>query len=216
MTLAQFEDYVRNRHNAQNDPNWSSAEIYALTTGRCDEIVSIIGLLQGTNSATSTVIGTQAYNFPTNFVSIKTLLYNGKKLSPISFNDWESQKSNGLTPSGEPIYYVEWNNQVLLVPTPDAVAPLTFYGEKEHPFIDNNTQTTIDIPSVLHYRLADGVIADMAAKDENWTMMDKYESIWINKHIPAFERYAFLQKRRGKFRTLTDADTAVATEFGVE
>lgn len=215
MTLSQFVSFVRNFHNAATDPNWSDTEIYALTTARANQIESIIGLIEGTNTSTTTIVGTAAYNFPTNFNTIKALLYNGEKLQPISFDDWESQKANGITPTGKSLYYVVWSNQVILVPTPDNAYVLTFYGEKTHPFIDNLTQTTIDIPEVLHPHLANGVIADMAAKDEKFDMQRIFEEKWINQGIPACERYRFLKKRRGRFKTVTDADTTINTEFGV-
>lgn len=215
MTLSQFLDFVRNRHNAATDSNWSDAEIYALATGRCNEILSIIGLIEATDTSTTTVSGTQAYSIPSNFISIKALLYNGNMLSPISFKEWESEKANGTTPTGTPTYYVIWNRQVLLIPKPDAAYTLTFYGEKLHPLIDNSSQTTIDIPAALHYRLADGVICDMAMKDENINMARFYEEKWLNVHIPAFYRFVYLQKRRGKFRVVADADTLVNTDYGV-
>lgn len=215
MTLSQFVTYVRNRHNAATDSNWSDAEIYALTTGRCNEICSIIGMLEGTDATTTTVSGTQAYSFPSNFITVKALLYDGQLLQPVSFKEWEDQKSSGTTPTGKPVTYVVWNAQVLLIPTPDSAETLTFYGEKQHPFIDNSSQTTIDIPSVLHFRLANGVIADMASKDENWNMFTTFQNIWVNQDIPAFQRYAFLRKRRGRFRDVTDADTSITTDYGV-
>lgn len=215
MTLDQLVTFVRNRHNAANDSNWSPAEIYALITGRANEILSIIGLIEDKDTSTTTVAGTQEYNFPTDFVHLKAVLYDGQLLSPISFKEWEEQKANGLTPQGTPKYFVVWNSQVILVPTPDSAETLTFYGEKQHPLIDNSTQTTVDIPAILHQRLADGVIADMAAKDEKWTMMQAYENKWLNVHIPAFYRHVFLTKRRGKLRTVTDADTSINNEYGV-
>lgn len=214
MTLSQFETYVRQRCNAVNDTNWGTLEIYALAYGRIQEIVSVIGLLQGSSSVT-TVVGTQTYNFPTNFITLKALFYDGQMLSPISFKDAESINANGVTPSGKPINYIIWNNQVCLYPNPDAVKTLLFVGEKEHAFIDGTTQTTIDIPSVLHTRLANGVIADMADKDENWGLSDRYNKKWTQDDIPAFQRFAFLQKRRARFKDVTDADTTVSTEFGV-
>lgn len=215
MTLDQFVNLVRNQHNAATDTNWSDAEIYSLITSRANEVLSIIGLIEATDTSTTTVAGTQAYAFPSNFITIKALLYNGELLTPISFKDWETDKAAGTTPTGKSNKFVVWNNQVLLVPTPDNAYTLTFYGEKEHPFIDNSTQITIDIPSVLHGRLANAVIADMAAKDLKWDMMRIYEDKWLNQDMPAFFRYAFLHKRRGKFRTVTDADTSVITDNGV-
>lgn len=215
MTLTQFVDYVRNRHNASGDSNWSDSEIYSLITGRCNEVLSIIGLIEGTDTSTTTVASTQAYSLPSNTITIKALLYNGELLQPISFKEWEEEKSSGSTPTGTPKTYVVWNSQVLLIPTPDAANTLTFYIEKLHPLIDGSAQSTIDLPAVLHYRLADGVICDMAAKDMNQQMMTFYEQKWNQAHIPSFYRYAFLRKRRGRMRVVKDADTSINTDYGV-
>lgn len=214
MTLSQFTDFVRNRHNAVSDSNWGDPEIYALITGRCNEVLSIIGLLEDTDTST-TVASTQAYSIPTDCVAIKALLYNGSLLSPISFKEWELEKSNGTTPTGTPTKYVVWNSQVLLIPTPDAAQTLTFYYEKMHPYIENSSQTTIDIPAPLHFRLADGVLADMFAKDLNAQMLTHYETKWLQVHIPAFYAYASRMKRRGRFRVVQDADTSLNTDYGV-
>lgn len=214
MTLSQFVEVVRRRHRAETDTNWSDAEIYQLTTGRCNEILAVIGLLEATDTSTTTVSGTQAYSLPTNAVRIVQILYNGEALQEISFRDWELQKSGGTTPSGKPIQWVMWNRQALLVPTPDAAYTLTFYYEKEHPYIDGSSQTTIDIPAVLHWRLADGVIADMYAKDLNPQMYDRYQTNWIQNHMPAFEEYAVRSKRGGRSRIIIDADSHPQTDIG--
>lgn len=214
MTLAQFEDLVRRRHRAESDSNWSSAEIYQLITGRANEILSIIGLLEATDSSTSTTVGVQAYSFPSDAVRMKQINWDGQMLQEISFRDWETQKAAGTTPSGKPTHWVNWNRQALLVPVPSSAKVLTFYYEKEHPYIDGTSVSVISIPSVLHWRHADGVVADMYAKDLNYRMFDRYQTIWIDRHVPAFFTYASRSKRGGRSRIVTDADSHPQTDYG--
>lgn len=215
MTLAQFVDYVRNRHNAVNDNHWSDAEIYAMITARANEVLTIIGLIEATDTSTTTVASTQSYSIPSDANRLRAVLYDGELLQSVDFREWETEKAGSTTPEGTPTKYVQWNEQVLLIPIPDDAKTLTFYYYKEHPFIDGTTQTTIDIPSELHYRLADGVIADMFAKDLNPNMFDRYENKWINVHIPAFYKYLSMKKRNGRARIVGDSDSLSATDFGV-
>lgn len=53
LTLSQFVDVVRNRHNAVGDSNWSDAEIYALITNRVNEALSYTGLIEATATAST-------------------------------------------------------------------------------------------------------------------------------------------------------------------
>lgn len=137
-------------------------------------------------------------------------------MQEISFRDWEAIKSGPTTPSGRPEKYVIWGRQVLFIPVPNTTSTqITFYHEQEHAYIDGSAQTTIDLPSVLHWRLADGVIADMYAKDLNGGMYDRYQTIWANSHIPAFYAYASRSKRGARSRILTDADSHIGTDNGM-
>jgi hypothetical protein len=216
MTLAQFVAFVKNRHNetSASTSYRSDDEIYALITGRANEILSIIGLIEATDTD-STVVATQAYDLPTNFVNVKALLYEGELLQQVNFREWEQDKAGGTTPSGTPVKYVVWNNQVLLIPVPDAIGTLTFYGEKYHPFIDATLVTTIQVPEELHFRLADGVIGDMAVKDLNMQMATFYENKWNSVHKPEFYRWKSRKKRGGKYAVTGDSDSGVQTDQGV-
>lgn len=214
MTLSQFVDLVRNRHRATGDTNWSDAEIYAIVTTVCNEVLSLIGLIEATDSSQTTVAGTQAYTFPSNCAAVKQLNYNGVMLQEISFREWEIYKNGGTTPSGTPLQWVNWAGQANLIPVPDAVGTLTFYYEKQHPFIDGSSQTTIDLPAVLHGRLANKVIANMYEKDLNQGLARQYEEVWHKVDLPAIMNYARRMKRRGRARVLIDADTMLSTDVG--
>ena len=211
MTVTEFVTYVRNIHNAASDNNWSDAEIYSLTEARANEALSIIGLVQGL-STTSTVAGTQSYAYPSNVVFIKRVLYDGRGLKELTFREWEERVVSGTAPSGNPFEYMVWNNLIYLVPTPNAVGTLTIYSEKQQSAI-TSTSSTIDVPAVLHGRLADGVISMMYAKDLNSTMASFFEQKWQGVHMPAFRE--FKNKRRGSNFLPGDSDTALNTDFGV-
>lgn len=216
MTLADAVEYVRNRHNAAADSNWNDSEIYALITARCNEILSVLGLIEATDTSLTSVTGQQAYNFPTNVHFIKKITYDGYPVSLISLNEWEQEKTGGTDPSGRPVYWFEWNRQILFTPIPDETGKqITLYCEKEHPLINNTTQTTIDIPSILHTRMLDGVLVDMYAKDLNQSWANFYETKWNQVHMPAFYRYKMNLKYRGKNPPLLDADTATGNDLGV-
>lgn len=185
-----------------------------MITGRSNEVLSVIGAIESTDTSTSTVAATQAYSFPTGAIAIKALAYDGELLQQVSFREWEQLKAGGDTPSGTPEKYVVWNRQVLLIPIPSAVATLTFYYEAAQTYIDDATDT-INIPEELHFMLADGCLADMFAKDMNVQMAKYYEERWLGVHMPAFYRWRARTRRRGKFQLVIDSDTAVQTDIGL-
>jgi hypothetical protein len=214
MTVTEFVDYVRNMHNASSDSNWSDSEIYSLIRSRAQEALSIIGLVEATSTTTS-VSGTNAYDYPTNVVVVRRVLYDGIALKQITFREWESRKVSGTDPSGTPTEYVLWNNQIILVPTPSTSSDtITIYSEKQQSAI-TSTSSTIDVPEVLHYRLADGVIGQMFIKDLNPQMATFFENKWNTIHIPAFRE--FKMRRRHGYQTViaADSDASLNTSFGV-
>lgn len=215
MTLSQLLDYVRDRHREPSTGgNWSDQEIYQLVTARIDEILSIIGLLEDTDTSNTSVTGTQAISFPSDAIAIKAVLYDGELLKQIDFKQWETFKSGGTTPSRTPEAYVIWKREILLVPIPSTTGDtITIYYFKEHPYIDEGTDT-IDIPSVLHFRLAEGVIGDMFVKDLNSDMARFYEEKWLNVHLPAIREYA-MREIFNQADVITDVETVLQGDFGV-
>lgn len=211
MTLAQFVQTVRRRHNAVGDDNWSDAEIYELLTHRLNMALTYIGMLEATDTSNTSTDGTQAINFPTDAVTIRDVLYLGDRLKKITFEEWERYRddvASDYTTSGTPTMYAIWNRQILLVPVPANTGDqITIYYYKEHTYIDGSTQTTIDIPSVLHAHLVPGVLSDMYAKDLNVQLMTFYEGQWLNTSIPAFQRFKANEEAGSNFNVLGDSDT---------
>lgn len=179
-------------------------ELMSLMQARSNEVASIIGTIEAVDTSITTVIGTQAYNFPTEFEFLVRVTYDGTELELVDPKQWNTFLLSGVFTTGVPGYYSVWNHQLYLFPTPTAAAAVVIYGEKRQGTIDETTDT-INLPTVLHARMLDGVIADMAAKDENIQMAQMYESKWVNVHIPAFYTYKAQYRRRGKFSVVKDA-----------
>ena len=214
MTLAQFIDVVRRRHNAESDTFWTDPEIYELITNRCNEALSVIGLIEATTTDTS-VASTQAYDFPSDASVVVQVNYKGFRLKQISFRQWEHFKTETTTVEGTPTTWVKWNRQILLVPTPDTSADtITIYYYKTHPYIDNSSQTTVDIPAVLHPHIIHGVLADMFAKDQNPNMAQYYENKWANVSMQAFYKWK-ADEELTSFNVPGDADSDFYTYMGI-
>jgi len=206
LTLSQFVDVVRNRHNAQGDTNWSDAEIYALITNRVNEAISYTGLIEATATAT-TVASTQAYNYPTGCVQILNVDYDGIKLRRLDFSEWDTYRSRGTgTQEGTPTSFFPFNEQIYLIPIPNEAETIKYWYLKDQTFIDGSTQTTIDVASLLIPHIVNGVLADMYAKDLNQGMATFYEQQWQSKGIPAFYKYKSMRDTPSDFGHIRSSD----------
>lgn len=214
MDLSQFVTQAQKRHRAEADSNWTEGEILGLLSNRINESLTWMGLIEATDTSTTTVSGQQAYDNPTDCVRIRALLYNGELLQQLSFRDWETTKAAGVTPSGKSIQFVAYNSQVLLIPIPDAAYTLTFYYEKYHPLIEATTDT-LEIDGNLLGLYLEGVLADMYGKDLNAQMQTFHEQRWQNNAMPALLWYAKRTKRGSRVKTLLDADSHPITDRGM-
>jgi len=216
MTLDQFITAVRNRHRAIGDTNWSDPEIADLLTHRINESLIHTGLLQDTDASDVTVASQQAYTIPTDAIHILIVNVNGEMLQEITFRDWEAQKTGGTTTTGKPIQYIVWNREILMVPVPSVAGQtITYYYEKQHPYIDTVTQTTIDLPSAIHGNYISPVLADMFAKDLNQPLAQFYEQKWQTKDLPGILWYQKRSRRGGRVKTLVDCDSHPVTDRGM-
>lgn len=213
MTITEFVDYVRNMHNASADSNWSDSEIYKLAQARSNEAVGIIGLIEAVTTTTSTA-STQQVAYPTNAILIRRVLYNGVALRQMTFREWEARRVSGTDPTGTPREFVTWNNVIYLVPVPTANGDtIKIYYDAQQSSI-SSASSTLDIPEVLHTRIADGVIAMMYAKDLNAGMASFFENKWNNIHIPAMRE--FKNRRRQSYGPIltADSDSSLNDDFG--
>lgn len=217
MTLAQFITRVRRRHNDEDSSSqfWSEPEIYELITSRCNEVLSIVGLLEATDTSNTSVSGTQVLAYPSDTVTIRQVDYKFDRLKRLTFREAESFKSDSGFDSGRPRNWFPWKREINFIPVPDTTGDaITIYYYKDHDEIDNSAQATIDIPQVLHPRLLDGVLSDMFSKDENERLTAFYENKWISVHIPAFQNFKAEEDSASRFQVLSDVDSQELGDIG--
>lgn len=217
MTVQEVINYVRRMHNeaSAQTPNWTDAELFALMEAKCNEVVSIIGLIEAKDTSLTSTSGTADYAYPTNVIKIRRVLYDGIPLKYLNFRQFEARVPQGTAPSGTPREFMLWNNTITLVPTPSVSSDtITLYAEKKQSAI-TSVASTIDIPAVFHGALCDAVLSEMWAKDLNAGMAQIYQNKWLQFHIPNMKQFAKRKRRRGLPSTVIDADSVVETENGV-
>lgn len=217
MTVTEVIDYVRRMHNEQNaqTPFWTDMELYGLIEAKSNEILSVVGLIEGKDTSLTTTASTADYAFPSNFIKIRRVWVNGIALKYLNFRQYESRQPQGTAPTGTPREFTIWNGTITLIPTPDTSAlTITVFGEKQQSSI-TSASSTLDTPSVFHPAICDAVIAQMFAKDLNAGMAQFYENKWLQFHIPNMRQFAKRRQRRGLPTTVIDADSVISTELGI-
>lgn len=212
MTPTQVILASRNAYNAVGDSFFSDDEILGLLYDACLEMSRESLVIERVYS-TSTVIGTQEYDFPANTIAIKRVTYDGRKLRPISFR--EDDTITGLnqanTTQGTPEYYYQWNETIGLRAIPDAVKTLQIYSYNEPAVIA--TTSTIEIPSMFHRGLVYYVVAEQAAKDLNFSAAQYYQNKWV-KVLSDAKKWARKRKRTDSPANVQDEESLVGTYLG--
>jgi hypothetical protein len=213
MTPTELVTAARNKYNAVGDSLWSDAELYGLFYEACQELAIESELIQGRDTSITTVASTQRYSYPTRFIAIKRVEYDGRKLVKIDDRDADAVNLyQSDISTGTPAYYWHWNDEIYLYPTPDAAATVTIYGYKEHSEIE--ASTTIQIPTIFQRDLVDYVAAEMAVKDENYEMAQHYQQKWELAKMKV-KRWVAKRKRGDSFASVKIEDAAPMSIVGI-
>jgi hypothetical protein len=205
MTPQQVESAARRRYNSEDSTFWSQDEVFKVIY-EGELILAREALVIEASTTSTSTDGTRAYSFPSGFIAVKRIEYNGSKLRPIDFreDDLLTLSNSTTTEEGTPQYYVVWNDQVYLRPIPDTSdVTITWYGYKE-PTLLTTVSSTLSIPSRFHVDLIEYTASIMAAKDENLRMAQYYEARWMDR----VERAKAWQKKRLR----TDSFATVKSE----
>lgn len=214
MTPIEIEQQARERYNAVNSTFWSQSEIFSYIYQAMMDIVNVTGAIERSYT-TSTVVGQQEYDYPSNAISIKRVTYNGRKLKLINFTD--DDQVTGFdqddTTQGDPLYYYIWNRSLALRPLPSEVGTLKIWS-LNYPDTVSST-STLELETFFHTYLIDYVVSKMAAKDENATIAEHYRGEWKENLIKIRSHKTSL-KRTGGFNFVRDEEaTNYANVVGI-
>jgi DNA-binding transcriptional regulator/RsmH inhibitor MraZ len=215
MTPTEIETAARRKYNSVGDTFWAQAEIMDLMYEAAQELAVECELIEGKDATASTVASTKAYDFPDLFIAVKRLEWNGSKLFKIEDRGADSLNlyNSAVTVTGNPQHYWIWNNQVYLEPTPASAQTLTFYGYKEHDAI--TVASTLAIPTIFHMGLTDAIVAEMCAKDENFSMAAYFMAKWEKTKSKA-KRWKQKAKRTDSFANVIDEESRPASLIGAQ
>ena len=210
MTPSEVELTARRTYNAVNDTFWSQQEIFDYIYAACLEI-SEEGYVIERRYSSTTVSGTQEYDFPTNAIAIKRITWSGRKLTKIDMieDDALTGLNQATTDTGNPEYYWIWDRTISLRPIPGSAATLRLWTYNVQGSI-TSASTTLEIPTQHHMRLVNYVLHRMAAKDSNYKASDYYLNIWREDKLQIKRSMRKLQ-RADKFTTVKDENLTVET-----
>lgn len=213
MTSAQIEAAARNKYNSTGDTFYSTTEIVDYIYQAQLELAQVCPIIEAAYTTTS-VAGQQEYSYPTGTSEIKRVTYDGRKLQPITFRDDDAV--TGLradtTSTGTPELYAIWNRTIYLRPVPD-VASITikiFSVNEPQPM---TTASQLEVPTLFHMDIVDFVVSQMAYKDENDRVGDRYEKRWGAAKIRA-KAWCQKRKRGDSFGFVQSEEQHAVTQFG--
>jgi len=182
MTPDEIILAARSQYNAIGDTFFSDAELYTVIGSLCSEIISDGLVIEG-KYATYSVADQQEYDYPTNAINIRRVTFDGKKLTHISMEEADKKytQTAGVYGTGTPRDYATWGRVVYLFPVPADVKTIQIFTHDVQQTI--SATATIAIPNIFHSILVDGVIAEMAGKDKNFAMYDRYRGRFDTQRV---------------------------------
>lgn len=212
MTPGDVVTFARQKYNAATDDFFTDSEMYTAIYAAQMELAMETKCIRKVYS-TTTVIGQQEYQRPTNAFSIKRITYNGLKLYKITDREDDAITLNNqtTTATGSPQYYSEWDTALELRPVPDTVNALKIYTFDMPGAV--SAITTLDVPTRYHPFLAEYLVSQMATKDKNFQAAAQYAQMWA-KRVQDAKRYEQKFLRGDAFSHVLDEENLPVTIVG--
>lgn len=214
MTPQQVEEAARRRYNAESDTFYSQDEVFKIIYEGELELSTHGLVIEARDTSISTVAGTRSYSFPTSFIAIKRLEYDGNKLQLTDFReDDRLTLSNASTTSqGRAQFYQIFAKTIYLRPIPDGIKTLTLYGYKE-PTLLTTSSVVLSIPTEFHMDLVDFVSMQLCAKDKDYEGVGLYSQRWEAAKKKA-RQWMRRRMRTDSFSVVKDEDLLSLTILG--
>lgn len=214
MTVTEILDDARNSLNAASDPLWSDTELYLKLYKVMSRFCRRVRCVRGTDSSTSTAIGTADYNYPAAYAfETWRLEYNGRKLQIMDRRQYDSMVPTGNPGTGTPSFYIDNGTSITLYPTPADVQVLKFYTYNVPSAVPTGA-TVLAVPAAYHDVLCSGLTAEMCPKDVG----NPLTSYWLGRFENEMREAESTEKRRrraDRFATVKIEEESLTTELGI-
>lgn len=209
MTPDQIENMARQRMNVVGDTFWSSDEIWNLNYQAQLELAKEAHCIEKTQTTLS-VVGQQAYDYPSTTISIKRLTYDGRKLTKITMREDDALTLNDsdTTTTGDPQFYFEWDNKCYLRPIPDTdgLTIKIFSYHNPNPSIYYG----MEVPVEFHLDIVNFILSAMSAKEGDWKRSQYHQNLW-EKAVVKAKQWNRKRLRGDTFATVQDSESALST-----
>lgn len=180
------------------------------------EFSNFVGCSLNKDTSVTTVAGIRESTIPANTQRILRLEYDSVKLKKIDLTELdmlEGTAYGGVTTSGQPQYYYEFDGKVGLSPIPDDAKTLSFYRVKEPVSLDTSS-TSFTIPDEYSLYLIDRCLHRFYAMDKDLQMAKYHLDLWeANKRKQKNEW--FKKRMIDRFLSVKNEDNFPQTDYGI-
>lgn len=175
LTVGDIQERARERYHATGDKFFSDKMLRALIFSAQDELAKEGWVIEKTLTTTSTA-STRTYAWPENTLAIKEVRYDNNALQKRTLKD--DPKTSTSDPTGTPREYAVWDEEIILYPTPDTTGDTVQIRTYAYPQDISTNTTPLEVPQEYRDDLINFVLAEMALKDQNTVMADRYAMKW--------------------------------------
>jgi hypothetical protein len=170
-TVQNVVDYVKRQFGDESGVQITDADVIRWVNAGQDEIFRRNEPVKA-SSVANIVSGQHTYQFPADVLKVQSLLYNGKPVKVMSYQEAEEyllDEDPNRVQTGVPEIWYEWGGDFTLWPTPDAniVGGLSIKYVKA-PAAVVNVNSVLATPDVYFNRLVEFCLQQAYELDENW------------------------------------------------
>lgn len=175
-TPNQLINHARQRYNATGDKFFSDDELLSLVWAAQTEL-AVTALCVKQVFTTTSVAGQQQYISPSNFLGIFRATYDGDVLKVDTLDNALRQTEGLSASSGFSDVIAHWDNVLYLSPIPSATGKTIKVWAYVEPQ-EVEATSSLEVPSRHQFKIVNYLLAEMAFKDNNERLGDRYARKW--------------------------------------
>lgn len=214
MTPAQIQAAARRKYNAVGDTFFTDDEFFYLIYEAESRLAQEALVIEETYSSTS-VASQREYAWPTQALAIKRIEYDGSKLKQINLreDDVITLLNTDVSDTGTPEYYALWKRSIFLRKTPGTSALTIKIYTYDLPSLQTSSSATLNTPVIFHKDIVNFIVANMAIKDGNGTIYDRFNNMW-EKAVEDAIQFQRKRARKDGMPRVQNVDALVQTNLG--
>jgi len=202
LNVSDIQERARARYNATNDKFFSDQFLRECIFDAESQLAKE-GYVIENSLVTDSIANIREYAYPDNTLAFKEVRYNYKKITKVALRF--DPKTSTTEPTGTPRTYAVWDNVIVLYDTPDEDGKRIQIKVYSYPQdIETNT-SSLEVPQEYREDLIHFCLAQMAMKDQNTALYDRYIDRWDKKVLQV--------KRDRKKRLRADSPARVKDDY---